>query len=213
MKKILLACAFLSIPSLAAAQEAHSAYVEGSVNTKQFSYADSMNSFSGRASLDYGTQFTVGAEAGLILFGGKIRTGISYDYANAVVHSATLVGTLNGAPVSGPFSRAALGSVASSFDNSVHVIALNLYYDFLEPSAQIQPYIGAGFGAGVVQTAKSNEFEFTGTAGVRVRLSDAMYAGLRYRFTRIEGITDKIGIQYDPIMFHTVSAIIGFYFF
>ena len=221
MKKILLTSIFLAVPTLAAAQEQqHTAYIEGgvgaaftqSVSTKQFSYTDPMNSFSGRAELDYGTQFTVGGEIGLNFFNGRVRSGISYDYANATVRSATLIGTLNGASVSGPFSRSALGSVASSFDNTVHVIALNVYYNFLSPDAQIQPYIGAGFGSGIIQTAKNNEFVVTGTVGARIRVSDQIYVGARYKFTHIEGITDKIGIRYDPIEFHTVSAIIGFYF-
>jgi hypothetical protein len=51
------------------------------------------------------------------------------------------------------------------------------------------------------------------TVGARIRVSDQMYIGARYRLTHIEGITDKIGIQYDPIEFHTVSAIVGFYLF
>jgi len=221
MKKILLTSLFLAVPTSATAQEQqHTAYIEGSVGaaftqtvrTKQFSYTDPMNSFSGTAALDYGTQFTAGGEIGLSFFNGSIRTGISYDYANATVRSANLVGTLNGAPVSGPFSRSALGSVASSFDNTVQVIALNVYYNFLSPDAHIQPYIGAGFGSGDIQTAKNKEFVATGTVGARIRVSDQIYVGARYKFTHIEGITDKIGIRYDPIEFHTVSAIIGFYF-
>src|SRR5215467_2466597 len=101
MKRTLLTCIFLAVPSLAAAQEQqHLFYVEGnvgaafteSVKTKQFSFMDSMNSFSGTAKVDYGTQFTVGAEAGLTFFDDRIRVGISYDYANATVHSAFLDG-------------------------------------------------------------------------------------------------------------------------
>ena len=128
------------------------------------------------------------------------------------MRSANLIGTLNGAPVNGPFSRAALASVASDFDNTVNVVAANLTYNFA-PAAQIQPYIGVGFGASSVQTAKNDEFVVTGTLGARIRVSDAMYVGARYRFTHIQGITDVLGIQYDPIEFHTVSAVIGFYLF
>jgi len=219
MKKTLLTCIFLAIPTLAAAQE-HRFYIEAapgaaftqSVKTKPFSFADGVNSFTGTAELDYGTQFTVGAEVGVTFFGGAIRTGISYDYANATVRSATLVGTLNGVPVSGPFSRSELGTVASDFDNTVNVFALNVSYSFLRPDAPIQPYIGVGLGSGKIQTADSNEFVVTGTVGARFRVSDEVYVGARYRFTHIEGITDKIGIQYDPIEFHTVSLIIGFKF-
>ena len=219
MKKILMTCIFLAAPTIAAAQE-HTVYFEGAVgaaftqtvNTKHFTFTDPVNTFTGTAALDYGTQFTVGGEVGLSLFGDRIRTGISYDYANATVRSATLVGTLNGVPVNGPFSRTALGTVASDFDNTVQIIAANAYYNFA-PGASFQPYIGAGFGSGKIQTAASNEFVVTGTAGFRVRVSDQMYVGARYRFSHIEGITDKIGIQYDPIEFHTVSAIVGFYFF
>jgi opacity protein-like surface antigen len=220
MKKFLLACIFLAIPTLAAAQENYTAYIEGSlgaaftesVSTKHFSFADSMNSFSGTAKLDYGTQFTVGAEVGLMFFNDRIRTAISYDYANATVHSATLNGTLNGAPVSSSFSRDALGSIASDFDNTVHILALNIYYNFLPPEAQLQPYVGVGFGSGKIQTANSNELVITGTLGARVKVTDQLYVGAQYRFTHIEGITDNIGIQYDPIQFHTLSLIIGYYF-
>src|SRR5215831_8194244 len=139
MKKILLTLIFLAVPSLAVAQDqGQVAYIEGSVgaaftqtvSTKQFTFSDPMNTFSGKAELDYGTQFTVGAEGGLIFLDGRIRAGVSYDYANATVHSATLVGTLNGVPVNGPFSRNQLGSVASDFDNNVHILAINAYYNF-----------------------------------------------------------------------------------
>jgi opacity protein-like surface antigen len=221
MKKIFLTCIFLALPTWAAAQEQYrSVYAEGSVgaafvqsvNTKQFSFTNPPNTFSGRAELDYGTQFTVGAEVGLIFFNGRIRTGISYDYANATVRSANLIGTLNGAPVNGPFSRAALGSVASDFDNTVNIVAANVTYNF-SPASQFQPYIGVGFGSGSVQTAKDNEFVVTGTLGARMSLSDAIYVGARYRFTHVEGITDVLGIQYEPIEFHTVSVLIGFYLF
>jgi opacity protein-like surface antigen len=172
---------------------------------------DSMNTFSGTAKVDYGTQFTIGGEAGLTFFNDRIRTGISYDYANATVHSAFLVGTLNGAPVNGSFPRSEV--IASNFDNTVQIFALNAYYNFLGPDAQFQPYIGGGFGSGKIQTAHSNEFVATGMAGVRIRVTDQTYVGVRYRFTHIEGITDNLGIKYDPIQFHTVSLIAGFYFF
>ena len=220
MKKILLTCIFLAVPTLAAAQN-RTVYVEGSVgaaftqsvDTKQFSFSDPMNTFSGRAELDYGTQFTAGGEIGLSLFNDRIRAAISYDYANATVRSANLIGTLNGVPVSGPFSRAALGTVASDFDNTVNIFAVHAYYNFLSADAQIQPYIGVGFGSGKVQTAESNEFVVMGTLGARIKVSDQIYVGARYRFTHIEGITDVIGIQYEPIEFHTVSALIGIYLF
>ena len=221
MKKLVLTCIFLAVPTLASAQDfPYTAYLEGavgaaftqSVSTKPFSFVDPVNTFSGTAKLDYGTQFTVGGEIGLTFLNDRFRAGISYDYANATVRSATLNGVLNGVPVSGPFSRAALGSVASDFDNNVHIIAVNVYYNLLGPNAQVQPYIGAGFGSGKIQTAKSNEFVVTGTLGARVRVSDQVYIGARYRFTHIEGITDVIGIHYEPIQFHTVSAVVGFYF-
>lgn len=220
MKKTLLTLLFFAFPTLAAAQE-RTVYVEGSagaaftqtVNTKQFTFTDPMNSFSGTAALDYGTQFTVGGEIGLALFDGRLRAGVSYDYANATVHSAHLTGTLNGVPVNGPFSRAALGTVAADFDNTVQIFAVNAYYTLLPADAQIQPYIGVGFGSGKIQTAASNEFVVTGTLGARMKLSDQIYLGARYRFSHIEGITDVIGIKYEPIEFHTVSAIIGFYLF
>jgi opacity protein-like surface antigen len=220
MKRTLLTCIFLVVPTLAAAQGRQPTfYVEGgvgaafteSVDTKQFTFIDSMNNFSGRAKVDYGTQFTIGGEAGLTFFNDRIRAGISYDYANATVRSATLIGTLNGAPVNGSFPRSEV--IASNFDNTVQIFALNAYYNFLGPEAPYQPYIGGGFGSGKIQTAHSNEFVATGMAGVRMRVSDQIYVGARYRFTHIEGITDVLGIKYDPINFHTVSVIAGIYLF
>jgi len=220
MKTTLLTCIFLAVPTLAAAQERlHLFYVEAdvgaafteSVDTKQFTFTDPMNSFSGRAKVDYGTQFTAGGEVGLTFFDDRIRTGISYDYANATVRSATLIGTLNGAPVNASFPRSEV--IASNFDNTVQIIALNVYYNFLGPEAKVQPYIGAGFGSGSIETADSNEFVVTGMIGARVRMSDQFYLGARYKFSHIEGITDVLGIKYDPIEFHTVSLIAGFYLF
>jgi opacity protein-like surface antigen len=223
MKAILLifvSILLLGVPTVAAAQGRQPTfYVEGSVgaaftqsvDTKQFTFADPTNNFSGRAKVDYGTQFTTGGEAGLTFFNDRIRVGIGYDYANATVRSATLIGTLNGVPVNGPFPRSDV--IASNFDNTVQIFALNGYYNFLGPEAQFQPYFGAGFGSGKIQTAHSNEFVATGMAGVRMRVSDRIYVGARYRFTHIEGITDVLGIQYDPIEFHTLSVIAGIYLF
>jgi len=223
MKATLLTCIFIGVPTLAAAQVREPTfYVEGavgaaftqSVNTKQFTFTDpTMNTFSGTAQVHYGTQFTIGGEAGLTFFNDRIRTGISYDYANATAHSATLMGILNGAPVNGSFSRSEFSFVGSDFDNTVQIIALNAYYNFLGPDAQFQPYVGGGFGSGKIQTAHSNEFVATATAGVRMRISDQAYVGARYRFTHVEGITDKFGIKYDPIEFHTLSLIAGLYLF
>jgi opacity protein-like surface antigen len=220
MKRALLACIFIGVPAVAAAQGRQPTfYVEGgvgaaftqSVDTKPFTFTDPMNNFSGTAKVDYGTQFTIGGEAGFTFFNDRFRTGISYDYANATVRSATLIGTLNGAPVNGSFPRSEV--IASNFDNTVQIFALNAYYNFLGPDAQFQPFIGGGFGSGKVQTAHSNEFVATGMAGVRIRVSDRIYAGARYRFTHIEGITDVLGIKYNPIEFHTVSLIAGIYLF
>jgi opacity protein-like surface antigen len=225
MKRALLTCILFSfassaVPTLAAAQDREPTfYVEGtvgaaftqSVDTKQFTFSDSMNTFSGRAEVHYGTQFTVGAEAGLTFFNDRVRAGISYDYANATVRSATLIGILNGAPVNGSFPRSE--TIASNFDNTVQMITLNAYYNFLGPDAQVQPYIGGGFGSGKIQTAHSNEFAATAMAGVRVRVTDQLYVSVRYKFTHIEGITDVLGIKYDPIEFHTVSLIAGIYLF
>jgi hypothetical protein len=35
--------------------------------------------------------------------------------------------------------------------------------------------------------------------------------GLRYRFHRVEGPTNDLGIKYEPIMTHSVMAILGMY--
>jgi opacity protein-like surface antigen len=78
-------------------------------------------------------------------------------------------------------------------------------------NTRLQPYIGIGVGAAMIENAKT-QLSLSGTLGARMDVSDQAYIGVRYRFTRIQGTTDDAGIAYDAITFHTFSAVLGFYF-
>jgi len=71
-------------------------------------------------------------------------------------------------------------------------------------------YFGGGIGAAFIQNAGTN-LALTATAGLRWAMTDQAYMGLRYRFTRVEGPTDEIGLKYEPIMSHSVMAMLGVY--
>ena len=119
------------------------------------------------------------------------------------------MGTVNGVAGRLPFTRADIAALGASLDNDVHVATGNAYYSF-PMVGPFRPYIGAGAGMAFIQNA-GFEFALTATAGIRYALTGDAYLALRNRFCRVDGPTDDVGIHYDPIMTHSVMAILGVY--
>ena len=216
MRKLLLAALLAAVPTVASAQVG---YVEGAigqtlipdVETKNYTlYDPSLGTFIGHGELDFGSEFSGGAEIGFAR--ERFRFGLSWDYATAEIDTVRLVGTLDGSPYSEEMSGAELEDVTGiSFDENVHILGANAYYNFGAPEAMWRPYIGAGAGLAMFQNADS-EFALQLTAGVRFALGTNAYLGGRYRFAWIKGPEDDIGIAYEDINLHTFSVVLGFYF-
>jgi len=222
MKQALFCAAMLlAAPSVANAQEnlnLPAAYAEvavgasfiPSVSTDTYAFTYGSTHASGRVALHYQTSVTGGVELGVAGVGmPEIRLGVDYEYMPASFDGGTVVGTVNGVSGSANFTRADALGVGLNFDNDVHLVMANVYYS-LPLVGKIRPYFGIGAGAGMIEHADA-QFTLTGTVGARAALSDSTYVGLRYRFYRIEGPTDSLGIRYNAITNHSVMALLGFY--
>jgi len=180
------------------------------VSTQTYTVTSGTTTASGRIDLDYDTGLAGGAEFGYASVGiPELRLGVGYDYLEGKFLSGVITGTVNGTSGSFPFSRADITSLGGSLDNDVHVVTGNAYYS-LPMWGPIRPYFGGGIGAAFIQNAGTN-LALTATAGLRWAMTDQAYMGLRYRFTRVEGPTDEIGLKYEPIMSHSVMAMLGVY--
>ena len=210
MRALMLAAVLALIPSLASAQF----YAEGfggiaevpDIGTKNYSIdIPSVGLLDASSKLKYKQTFSGGAEAGVHLLGWRLGAG--WDTASTHLDKGTITGTLNGAPYvfegTGDEIADALGL---SFNNNLHIVSANLYYNF--PVPIVQPFIGFGAGSAFIENA-STEIALSASAGARVPLGSRAYVGARYRFTYIQGPQDDIGITYKPIMLHSVSLILG----
>jgi opacity protein-like surface antigen len=180
------------------------------VSTQTYTFTAGSNTATGRIDLDYDTALAGGAELGYAGLGiPELRLGVGYDYLEGKFASGVITGTVNGTSGSLPFTRADVAALGGSLDNDVHVVAGNAYYS-LPIWGGLRPYIGGGVGAAFITNAGSN-LALTASAGFRYALTDQSYFGLRYRFYRVEGPTDNLGIKYEPIMTHSAMAILGTY--
>ena len=196
-------------------------YVEASVgaaiiptvDTKTYTFTDPSTNdvYTGKGFLNYSTTVTAGAEIGYAgFYGGNLRFGVAWDYLRASLSSAGVVGTQNGVAGRYVVSNADIRAAGFNFDDTVHIVGGNAYYNLPLIGDSIRPYVGAGFGAALIENA-STEMAASATVGFRYGLADNMYIGARYRFYYITGPTDDAGVQYNGIMTHTLSAVLGIY--
>lgn len=220
MTRLFLATALLAaLPTIVHAQTPLAGYVEGAIGISLISDVKTENyvidvpgygTFSGHAEADYNTEFTGGVEIGLTT--GRWRFGASWDFTSAQLDKARVRGELDGVPVNEEITDDELAAdYGISLDNNAHVFAGNVYYNFGPVDASFRPFIGAGLGAAAFEKA-STEFAVTATLGARFTLGPRSYVGARYRLTHIGGPQDDLGVNYDPITFHTFSLLLGFYF-
>jgi len=211
MRRLLLAAVLAIFPSVASAQF----YVEGAagiaevpeIGTESYSIdIPSVGLLDASSKLNYAQTFSGGAEAGIRLLGWRL--GASWETASTHLDTGTIAGTLNGAPyvLTGTGDEIA-DALGLSFSKSFHIVSANLYYNL--PVPVVQPFIGVGVGEAFIENA-STELALSASAGARVALGSRAYLGARYRFTYIQGPQDDIGINYNPIMFHSVALILGF---
>ncbi len=155
-----------------------------------------------------------GGIAGGIVIGmrgvGDKHLGVnfSYDYLQANLDSITATGTINGAPASETNSLDALGLSGADFNNEVHLALGNLRYDFVGPREKIQPYVEVGAGGAFIEDSSATA-AFAASAGFRVPLGLGFYFGARYRYVKALGYEDQLGIEYDDLNAHVISALFG----
>ena len=88
---------------------------------------------------------------------------------------------------------------------------VNAYYDIKNSSA-FTPFVGLGIGMADVQNAKDNEFAWSASVGGKYNIDKNMYLGLKGSYTSVNGITDKIGIEYKDMDAYSVHALLGYQF-
>lgn len=181
----------------------------GNVDTAPLTvFVPGTGTFSGTAKGSYGTRMTAGAELGTTF--GNWRVGISYDYTDAKLNSATATGTLNGQPFTATYPGAVIKGFGYNFDTNVQLFSGNVYYNLPLIGDLIRPYVGLGVGAALIDKART-ELAISGTLGARIGISDNIYIGPKYRIMRIGGTRDDLGTQYEDMVVHTFMGVIGFY--
>ena len=210
MRKLVLAAILALIPSVASAQFYAEGYAGISevprIGTESYSInIPSVGLLQASSQLNYAQTFSGGAEGGIRLLGWRL--GASFDMASTHLDSGTIAGTLNGSPyvLQGTGDEIA-NALGLSFNKKFQIVSANLSYNL--PFPVVQPFVGVSAGSAFVDNA-STEMALSASAGARVPLGSRAYVGARYRFTYIEGPQDNIGITYKPIMFHSVSLILG----
>ena len=210
MRKLLLAAALAFVPTAASAQF----YIEGAIGlaevpklqtetyTVDVPGAGVLNASS---ELNYEQTYSGAAEAGLRFLGW--RFGASWEMANTRLESGTISGTLDGSPFTftgtGEEIAAATGL---TFNHDIQIISANLSYSL--PLPVVRPFVGVSAGSAFIDNA-STELALSASAGARVFFTNRAYVGARYRFTYIGAPETDLGISYDPIVFHSVSLILG----
>jgi hypothetical protein len=210
MRKLLLAAVLTIMPSVASAQF----YIEGAVGMAQVpdietgSYSvdvPALGLLEASSQLKYEQTYSGGAEAGVRFLG--LRLGASWETASIELDSGTITGTLDGAPYSFQGTGDEIAAATRlTFNHDIQIVAANLSLDL--PVPVIRPFVGVSAGQALIDNA-STELALAASAGARVALGSRAYVGARYRFTYIQGPENDLGITYDPIMFHSVSLILG----
>jgi len=209
---------FLCMFSLSA--QALEGYVEallGSVDVEGVETGTYTSTETGTMSgaLKYGSTLGLGLEVGLRNFEehNVLRASLSWHFAGAELDSASI--TTNGGSelASGSYvvSSAELKSVGLNFDNDIHVVLANLYYE-LPIGMDLFPYVGLGLGVADVENADGTSAAGAVSLGLRIERPDETYWALRYQRFAIGSITDKLGITYGDIGFDIITVTVGMNF-
>jgi opacity protein-like surface antigen len=102
-------------------------------------------------------------------------------------------------------------SLGVNLDNSVKLYMANAYYDIKNASA-FTPFIGFGVGMADIKNAKDNEFAWSASVGGKYNIDKNMYLGLKGSYTSVNGITDKIGLEYKDMDAYSAHALLGYQF-
>lgn len=199
-------------------------YVEGGASRVQAQDADTSTSASAggfSASLDASIEFEdsigFGAELGLgAIADTGFRLGISITRFKAEFEGADVSGALafNGTNLlagAGRLTPADVNNAGFTFDNTVKIYSVNSYYDF-DFGSSFTPYLGVGVGLTDIENAEDKEFTLSGYAGVNYAINENLYTGLRGSYHRVNGPTDKVGLNYDDLGAWSTGIVLGYKF-
>ena len=221
MKKLLITvvCATISTGALAADLkpyiEAQLGYAKlKDVDTESFSGSVGGGTATLSARGDFDNSFTGGAELGVGNIGASnFRLGASYTRMDFDMEKVT--GSLTTTGVSGVANGTYTADITRyirdagiSIDNRVNLYMANAYYDFKNESS-FTPFLGVGMGMADIQNAKDNEFAYQGVIGGKFDIDKNMYLGLKGLYTKVNGITDELGIKYKDMDAYSGQVLLG----
>ena len=222
MKKLFIAAAVAVISSGAMAADLKP-YIEGQlgwssaddVETKAYNGTYAGIAYNGRIKVETDSSLSGGVEIGLKNVGVEnLRLGASYNRAQYDMSSVKAVGSLayHGTTYAGSVDvTSALRADGISFDNSANLYMLNAYYD-IKTSSPFTPFVGVSVGLADIEHAKDNEFAYGASAGAKYNFDKNLYLGLKGSFTRINGIKDELGLEYEDIDLWSAHALLGYEF-
>ena len=221
MRKILLLLALISSSALAAELKP---YLEGQlgfaslddVDTKPYTASVGAGTATASAKIKYDHSVSGGFEIGANNVGiENLRIGASYnrmkfdmDKVTGSIDGFVGMDTFNAGP--GDITEA-VKSLNVALDNSVNLYMANAYYDIKNASA-FTPFVGLGMGMANIQNAKDNEFAWSASVGGKYNIDKNMYLGLKGSYTSVNGITDKIGLEYKDMDAYSAHALLGYQF-
>ena len=222
MRKILLLLALISSSALAAELKP---YLEGQlgfaslddVDTKPYTASVGEGTATASAKIKYDHSVSGGFEIGANNVGiENLRIGVSYNRMKFDMDKVT--GSITTTGVTGFEDGTLTGDITStvrsggiSLDNSVNLYMANAYYDIKNASA-FTPFVGLGMGMANIQNAKDNEFAWSASVGGKYNIDKNMYLGLKGSYTSVNGITDKIGLEYKDMDAYSAHALLGYQF-
>ncbi len=211
---VLLGAAAMSLSGAAHAQSVFSEFTVGAgfpaqVETVQYDVDVLGANYVGTLSGTYHAGIAGGIEIGMRGVGSKhVSISFSYDYLQANITDVTFNGTRDGLPYSANATRADFNAAGIDFNNQANLLLGNLRYDFVGPTEIIQPFIGVGGGGSFIENSAASA-ALAATAGFRVPLGRGFYTGARYRYVKVFGYEDQIGIDYKDLNAHLVSFMFG----
>jgi opacity protein-like surface antigen len=221
MKKLLITVVFATVSTGALAADLKP-YIEAQlgyaklkdVETESFSGSVGGGTATLSAKGDFDNSFAGGAELGVGNIGASnFRLGASYTRMDFDMEKVT--GSLTTTGVSGVANGTYTADITPyirdagiSLDNRVNLYMANAYYDFKNESS-FTPFLGVGMGMADVQNAKDNEFAYQGVIGGKFDIDKNMYLGLKGLYTKVNGITDELGIKYKDMDAYSGQVLLG----
>jgi opacity protein-like surface antigen len=226
MKKLLIATVVAAISTGALAADLKP-YIEGQlgwsnlkdVQSNTYSTSFDGGTASGSFKTEYDSSVSGGIELGIKNIGiENLRLGASYQTMKFDMEKVTGTGTIAGTTGDILPNGTETGDITSdvrsvgiNLDNRVNLYMANAYYDF-KNSSPFTPFIGLGIGMADVKNAKDNEFAWSTSLGGKYNVTSNVYLGVKAAYTNVNGITDKLGIQYEDHKAYSGHALLGYEF-